>query len=140
MKKSFPIKANEDIEAVGTRTSNLWMLDESIIYIEKKPDVEIRLEDAIENNQVILAISKSNKWSLLIDIRSIKSISKEAREYYSDDKSMPGRCAIALLVDSYFSRIMANIFIGYSNASIPIKLFSSKEMAMEWLKKKVYNE
>lgn len=71
---------------------------------------------------------------MLIDMRQLTSMSKEARTYYADDNSAKGRVAIALLIDSYFSKIMANFYISYSKPPYPVKLFTSKQEAIEWLK------
>lgn len=122
---------------IETRTSKISLLEESIVLIEEKQGAEIILHDAIEVTKTVSEIVKQGRWGILTDLRSIKSISKEARDYYSKNEMAPGRVAIALLIDSYFSKVMANFFIGFSKPITPTQMFTSKEEAIEWLKQMI---
>ena len=70
-----------------------------------------------------------------LDLRQIKSQTREARDYYGGEES--GRCfsAAAVLVESPVSRLLGNFFIGFNKSTnAPLKLFTSEQEAIEWLK------
>ena len=67
----------------------------------------------------------------LIDMRQIKSTTREAREYSTGAKYTP---AVALLIASPISRILGNFFINYSQPPYPTRLFTSEDEALDWLK------
>lgn len=127
-------KTDQHQEVFETRTGKIWKMDNYILIFEGKPGANIVLEDSIEHMVITSKITKSKKWVMLVDMRQINSVSKEARVYYSNQNVAEGRMAIALLTDSYFSKILANFFIAYSKPDYPIKLFTSKEKGIAWLK------
>ena len=60
-----------------------WMGDDGIARTKVKKDAEVELEDAIENSGVVNSFYVDEKFPLLIDSRGIKSISREARAYFT---------------------------------------------------------
>lgn len=127
-------RTNQPQEVFETKTGKIWQMDNDTLIFETMPGANILLEDSIEHIEIASKITKSKKWVMLVDMREVNSVTKEARTYYSDQNVIEGRVAIALLIESYFSQIVANFFIAYSKPDYPIKLFVSKEKAIEWLK------
>ena len=65
---------------------------------------------------------------------NIKSTSKDARDWYSQvQNDNPRNVSVALIVNSFYSRIIANFFLGFSNSRTEMKIFNKKEDAIEWL-------
>ena len=69
-----------------------------------------------------------------MDIRNVKTVSKESRSIYSSEDT--GRClsAAALLIGNPVSRIIGNFYLGINKTIMPVKLFNSEEDAFAWLK------
>ena len=68
---------------------------------------------------------------LLVDMRQMSKFERGAREHFiaaQDDVS-----AIALLVESPVTRMMANFFIGMRRVATPIKMFADSSEALTWL-------
>ena len=59
---------------------------------------------------------------------------RETRDYYSSQEGLVATKALALLVESPVSKIMANFFIYFSKPAIPTQLFTSEDEAVAWLK------
>ncbi len=110
------------------------MGEEGIMRQVALPVSEHTLADAKENVEVAAKIVKGKKVPGLIDIREVKSISREARMHYAGDENAKVLNAVAMLVDSPVSRIIGNFFIGLNKAPFPCKLFSSESAAIEWLR------
>lgn len=112
--------------------------EENTIFITYQTDVNIMLDDAEQEISVIKKFIKNEEssFSIIMDIRNIKSIDREAREHYK--KSFENQVvAIAIIIDNPISQMIGNIFIGFNtpkNASA--KLFRNYKMAISWLNKK----
>jgi hypothetical protein len=120
-----------------TSSARISMLEHNIVLAEDKQDIPIGLQHAVENMKVVNSIHSQKNWGLLVDSRKTKSMDKDARDYYSRLDKKPGCAALAILIESNFSKVIANFFIGFSRPEFPTKLFTSKEEAMEWLKEKI---
>ena len=76
----------------------------------------------------------------LVDARHMKAVDHEARTFFQSDESKVGLCAAALLTDSVFTTYIANFFLKVSyktNRTLPSKVFTNKDKALDWLKKYV---
>ena len=122
------------IEVIETRSQRIWMGEDGIMRFVALPVPEHTLDDAKENVEIAAKICKGKKVPGLVDIREVKSVSREARMHYAGDENAKVLSAVAILVDSPISRIIGNFFIGLNKAPFPCKLFSSESAAIEWLR------
>lgn len=97
------------------------------------PLAEIELVHAQENTRVVRQLSGDVVYPILVDIRKIRSISKEARDHFAMRGRKPGVVAIAMLVSSPLSRIIGNFFLGLNHPAVPTRMFSDKLKAEEWI-------
>lgn len=118
-----------------TRVSKAWMFDSNIVYVICKDNADITLEDAIEDMAASEMMRKNIvEWAIVIDMKNVNSISKEAREYYSKyQDETQHNVGVALIAKSVFTRVIANFFIGFEKHSSPFKVFNSEELALEWI-------
>jgi hypothetical protein len=98
-----------------------------------RPGAEISLADALENTENIILLSGGVRVPLLVDLRRIKSISKEARDHFSMRGRMSRVNSIAMLIKSPVSKIIGNFYILFSQPTTPTKLFTEEEKAVAWL-------
>jgi hypothetical protein len=120
---------------IELRAFTTWLGDDRICYTAVKPDAVIELEDALENTAAIKKISGDSVYPILVNLKTIRSITKEARNHFSMRNRTPGVTAIAFLIKSPSSRIIGNFFIGLNKPVVPTKLFTDKEAAIVWLAK-----
>jgi len=121
-------------EVIETRSLRTWMGEDGIMRQVALPGSEHTLDDAKENVEISAKIIKGKKVPGLVDIREVKSASREARMHYAGDENAKVLNAVAILIDSPVSRILGNFFIGLNKAPFPCKLFSSESAAIEWLR------
>ena len=57
----------------------------------------------------------------------------EAQRYCVTEEALLGLPAYAVILRSPIQRVLTNVFLAIQNPPIPIKAFSSKETATEWL-------
>jgi hypothetical protein len=97
---------------IETRVFYTSMDEQGFIRTKVKPGSEISREDAKENTEAVIRLSGGKNFPILVDLRQIKSISKEARDHFSMRGRKPHITAIAMLVNSPVSRIIGNFFLG----------------------------
>ncbi len=73
------------------------------------------------------------KTRVLVDMRAIKSISRDAREYYANERTASIQRATALVIESPLSRVIANFFMGLNRPLTPTRMFTDVDEAIEWL-------
>ena len=104
------------------------------------PLAEIELDHAQQNTRVVRELSGDQVYPILVDIRKIRSISKEARDHFAMRDRKPGVIAIAMLVSSPLSRIIGNFFLGLNHPAVPTRMFTDRDKAEEWIMKGIYQE
>jgi hypothetical protein len=117
-----------------TRTSKLRVDSEGIVRVTVKQNAEITLTDAKENVEASRRICGGRKVQVLVDMRPLRSMSREARQYMAGESTAEVAKAQALLVDSGFSRIIGNFMLGLNKPPYPTKMFTSEKSALDWLK------
>ena len=68
---------------------------------------------------------------LLVDMRGLTKIERGAREHFKRDKG--GVAAMALLVGSPVTRMIANFFMRTDVDATPSRMFSDETAALAWL-------
>ena len=96
-------------------------------------NIHIDLEKAKECVQTRVDFSQGISYPCLFDMREVRSITKEAREYLADEGSKFVKAG-ALLIGSAVTRALGNIFLTINRPPVPTKLFTDEKEAKEWLK------
>lgn len=111
-----------------------WLDQRGFYHTRVKPNAVVTLELAQENTAAVQGMSEDIQRPILVDLRKLKSIDKEARDHFS----LRGRRrivnAMALLIASPVSRIVGNFFLGLNRPAVDTRLFTSEEEAARWLK------
>ena len=126
----------KDTEVANLSCYWTWMGKDGIAHTKVKPLAEVTIKEAEENSDVVNSFIDQTKkrYPLLIDSRNIKSMSKEARDYFSVQNRVTSINSFAVVIDSPLSRIIGNFFMGLNKPSVPAKLFTNEEEAIRWLK------
>src|ERR1043165_58746 len=119
---------------IEIRAFTTWLGDDNICYTVVKPNAVISIQDAMQNSASVKEVSEGKVYPLLVDIREINSISKEARDHFTMQGRTPGVTSIGLLVKSPVSRIIGNFFLGLNRSKVPVKLFTDEAKAVSWLR------
>ena len=111
------------------------ILRDGVIETQVVKNAVVELNDALENTEKVVELSEGILRPILVDMREIKSISKEARDHFSMKGRKPNVSAVALVVKSPVSKMIGNFFINFSSPAVPTKLFTSFDSGLEWTKK-----
>ena len=73
---------------------------------------------------------------LLVTMNNLSGISKEARDLVKDKTMAKAHKALAMVVKSKLSKMIASFFLGFNKPPYPIQSFTNEEDALKWLKSK----
>ena len=73
------------------------------------------------------------KTRVLIDMTAVSEITKEARDYFANERTASIQRATSLLISSPVSRIIGNFFMGLNKPISPTRLFTEPQKAIKWL-------
>lgn len=129
------MKISKDAKVLDLKGYRTWMGEDGIARSEVKFQAEIDLEQAMENSKAVNSLYIDRDFPLLIDIRKIKSITREARSYFSVNGRETHITAFAILAESELTRVIANFFFKLNGSSVPAKMFTEEQKALAWLNK-----
>ena len=122
--------------------NRIALLDNEFIKIEleneilvgewKDSFIDLAVAEKAVNSR--LHVLKEKKYPFLVQIKSIKNSTKEARDFLASEKGCEGLIAGAILVDSVFENMIASLFIFLNRPLIPTRVFNDETKAREWLK------
>lgn len=107
--------------------------NDRFVHAVMKQGCQMELADAQENVAAIFALAGGRRSRVLVDMRGVRSQSREARQYFAGPEAEKATRAVALLIGSPVSRVLANFFLRLTNQQIPTALFTSEEAAIAWL-------
>ena len=121
-------------KTIESNTSFTSLREDAIIYVQCKKDSVHRYEDAVENIAIVEKLATSLPCLLLVNISSVKSMSAEARSYYSGERAGQVLHKVALVTSSVVSKVIGNFFIGLNKSqSVEARLFENEIEASAWL-------
>jgi hypothetical protein len=80
----------------------------------------------------LAALTFGKRVPVLADIRKVKSMTREARKHYGRVTDMVS--AIALLVASPATQVIATFFLGLNRPDVPTRMFTDEDAALTWLR------
>ncbi|MBA3392616.1 MAG: hypothetical protein H0T89_08230 [Deltaproteobacteria bacterium] len=106
---------------------------QGVVHAVMRAGCEMTLADAKENVAMIFALGSSQRSRVLVDMRGVRSQTRDARQYFAGAEAEKATLAVALLIGSPVSRVLANFFLRLSPQRIPTALFTDEEAAIVWL-------
>ena len=119
-----------------TSTQRLyWDSENEIVWGELFADLttEALAEENIDAQERIRDRMNKEKTRVLIDMTGVREISKDARDYFANERTASIQRATALLIGSPISRVIGNFFMGLNKPISPTKLFTDPKKAVQWL-------
>ena len=114
----------------------IFELEDGILLGNWKCDI-IDLDVAKEVVKHRVEATEGKKYPLLVDIKNVKTSTKEARDFLASEKGCEGLVASGILIGSSIGSMIGNFFINISRPYIPTQLFSDEAKAKKWLKSQI---
>lgn len=94
--------------------------------------LDLTLEIAKSIVEARIYYSKGKSYPLLVDVRGLRSTTRDARLYMATIGTTLTEAA-ALITGSSLNRYIVNVFITIDKPSVPAKMFTNEARAKEWL-------
>ncbi len=87
-------------KVINNRSGKVWLAEDGIIRQNVVPHTDFTLQDAQETITAAIKLSEGKPYPILVDLAGLKSISKEARNYFGEEVTSHDLSAVALLFSS----------------------------------------
>ncbi len=120
------------ITKIETKSAIAEIIDDDIFYLQYKPGSTSRLRDLMESYNIFLRLGEGQPIKALIEIGKNAYFDVELNECMRQGKIQP--VAEAIVSDSLAIRLVIDYYIhSRRNDLNHIRLFKTKELALEWL-------
>jgi hypothetical protein len=119
---------------IVTQTGEVWLAEDGIIRIEIRNPREHTLQDAVESVDAVRRAGGGVRRPLLSRIAAPGPMTNDARAYYASKEAARAITALAMVTNAVLGRIVANLLIGLSTTPIPMRLFSSENDGLHWIR------
>jgi hypothetical protein len=121
-------------EATIKRGARFYVDDQGIIRGREADGAGFELQDAQEAIAAIRELAAGRKRALVVDISDLRTMTRDARAYFTHKDHAEFLYAVALVVRSLLSRAIGNFIIGFNRPAVPTRLFNDDEDALAWLR------
>ena len=125
----------KELKAESSTQKLYWDSEEKIVWgelIGNQVTEELAKENIDAQESVRDGLNRA-KIRVLVDMTAITEISKEARDYFANERTASIQRATALLIGSPVSRVIGNFFMGLNKPISPTRLFADPHKAIQWL-------
>ncbi|NQY68413.1 MAG: STAS/SEC14 domain-containing protein [Flavobacteriales bacterium] len=119
-------------KVIELKSSYIW-LEDGIIRVLAKKNVDQEEDDAKESIDAIIKLAAGKKVPVLLDISTLQSSTEEARKQFQSKKAFSSINGMAMLLNSPSSRLIGTLFLNLNLPNYPLKIFTSERKAVEWL-------
>ncbi len=120
-----------DINIKNTTVSKLTYSD-NILFVEMKEGAILDRATIKEQVDARNELVGEKPFATLVDARNKHKVTSEARN--PDEKlDEPNRIAMAIVTNNLVTRTAANFFFQIKRPKVPMKMFSKREDAIDWL-------
>ncbi|MFT7153401.1 MAG: hypothetical protein ACI9Z7_000455 [Alteromonas macleodii] len=133
---SFMLNSQQVMKrTVRSEFGEVTVRETGFVYARVFPGAEINIKEAKEYHYMVSHLSKSKPHVTVLDISGIKYISKDSREFLSQNSNEWRKTiAVALIVKSFTARMVANFFLTVNKPDYPIRAFTDTLSAQQWAK------
>ena len=118
----------------STGVSDVGMDENGVVWVLCNEGVTMTLADAQKSTEVIEKVTNKTQRPQLVDFGKLQGIDRQAREYFAKDaRHIAGYNAVAIIMNSPITTVVANFFMGLNKPLRPTRLFTTREAAYEWL-------
>ena len=120
----------------NTEKTIIRKLEDGIIRVEVKANVELNVKDLSENYELYRQIMNEDTADFLVIFGPNSMAGKEARDEFASQYRSRIKRKEALVLQSLAHRIMAQFYITFYRPEHPTKIFTKEEDALTWLRSK----
>lgn len=113
--------------------ARVWLAENGVVHIVYEQDVEITLTDAEEMLDGLREHFGVVRRPLLIDMRGVRQMDRDARFHFATEKARQTAAACALAVTSPVGRVIASFFMRVARPAFPTRIVADEAGGVAWL-------
>lgn len=118
-------------EFLQNEFAEFWIKN-GILFFIYKPGITITLKTAKKIVEVRLQFQNERIHPVFCDMRGIKVIEKDARDYFAKEGSISAK-AVAILVNPALTEGISRFYLEINKPVVPSKVFTDEEEALNYL-------
>ena len=122
------------VDRIETRSATIEWGQDAILHIVMASGAEVNCTDVHAITQASIQVRGELKVPVLVDIRGVKSATRDARQAGMENIVVETTTALAIIIGSPLSATIGNLFVKVNKPVYPTRLFPSMEKATTWLK------
>lgn len=115
-------------------TPQLWIGDDGVMRARADADTNQTRATAAQSLRQVAELAGGKRVPLYVDFRPAKSMSLEARAFFSGPETALVLSAVGLHIGSALSRALGNFILSLHKPLTPTRLFDTEESAIAWLR------
>ena len=112
--------------------ARVWLEEDGIVRIEYPQNFNLTLQVMQAVNQKHRQITVE-KRPVLVYAESVASAEYEAQQFASTEQAIELTTCLAIIVKSFFTRAMAELFMKFHKPPYPARAFNDEKVALAWL-------
>ena len=121
------------IKSIETLKFNISLIEEDLIRIDVKPNVNVNKEDLDDNFKHYSNFLENKPALFLIVFGNNVTATEEARTELASYERDEIKIAEAAVIPSKITQIVAQLFMTFHKPQHPLRIFSKEEEAISWL-------
>lgn len=110
----------------------VWLEEDGILRIQYPQNFDLTLTAAQSMFERSLTVA-SRRSPVLIYADTLVSAEYEAQRFASQSAVVEAVAGMAILVRTFFSRALAELFVRFHEPPYPIRIFQDEQAALDWL-------
>ena len=112
----------------------VWLhIHDGILYARYKKDIKVNLAAAKSIVKARLEFTEYQDMKLIMYIQGVANLDADARNYITSSEGVKGIIAAAVIVDSFFAKVISQVVRHINKPLIPIKECYNEKQALDWL-------
>lgn len=122
-----------EVTSFENEYARCW-IDDGLLFFEYKKDVNIDIHAAKKIIHERTQFQNNQIYPLLTDIGGVNYFDKNARDYFASEGTRL-IAAVAILVESPISRLIAKFYMSVNKPVVPTSIFTDRKKALAFLQK-----
>ncbi|HHH42517.1 MAG TPA: hypothetical protein ENK49_00115 [Gammaproteobacteria bacterium] len=112
--------------------TEVWLDGDGIVRIRYPQNFNLTLQVMQEVNRRHRRLT-TDKRPVLVYAESVASAEYEAQQFASTQQAIELTTCLAIIVRSFFTRAMAELFMKFHKPPYPTRIFNDEQAALAWL-------
>jgi hypothetical protein len=120
-----------------TDKCSVCLIEPHIIENIVKEGFTMEIKDIQELKALNKTLSGGLPYAVLVSFEHLADVSKEGKELIASKEFAENTVAKALLVDNIGHRLIGNFYMTINKPHIKTKVFTNRELALDWLRQEL---